>query len=115
MPTGLFDLHGGRVGLFPAQGFGEVSGVLGGKAAGGRKTGRTFGVAQGVTLWRAEEGRGGLVVLRGRYRGRKVKNWLKNHPDRRQPKQVAACRPKCTVSRQTAHLAALMLRPTVKR
>lgn len=31
------------------------------------------------------------------------------------PRQVAACRPKCTVSRQTAHLAALMLRPTVKR
>lgn len=31
------------------------------------------------------------------------------------PRQVAACRPKCTVSRQTAHLAALMLRPTVNR
>lgn len=31
------------------------------------------------------------------------------------PRQVAACRPKCTVSKQTAHLAALMLRPTVKR
>lgn len=55
VPTGLLDLHGGRVGLFSAQSFGEVSGVLGGKAAGGRKAGRTFGVAQGVTLWRAEE------------------------------------------------------------
>lgn len=31
------------------------------------------------------------------------------------PRQVAACRPKCTVSKQTAHLAALMLSPTVKR
>lgn len=31
------------------------------------------------------------------------------------PRQVAACRPKCTVSRQTAHLAALIFRPTVKR
>lgn len=35
--------------------------------------------------------------------------WL--HP----PRQVAACRPKCTVSRQTVHLAARMLSPTVKR
>lgn len=31
------------------------------------------------------------------------------------PRQVAACRPKCTVSRQTVHLAARMLSPTVKR
>lgn len=56
VPTGLFDLHGGRVGLFSAQSFGEVSGVFGRKAAGGRKTGRTLGVAQGVALWRGEEG-----------------------------------------------------------
>lgn len=31
------------------------------------------------------------------------------------PRQVAAWRPKCTVSRHTVHLAALMLSPTVKR
>ncbi len=31
------------------------------------------------------------------------------------PRHVAACRPKWTVSRQTAHFAALMFSPTVKR
>lgn len=34
---------------------------------------------------------------------------------RNSPRQVAAWRPKCTVSRHTVHLAALMLSPTVKR
>lgn len=50
VPTGLFDLQRGRVCLFSAQSFGEVSGILSRQAACGRKTGRAFRVAQGVTL-----------------------------------------------------------------
>ena len=40
---------------------------------------------------------------------------LQQAGERSRPRQVAACRPKCTVSRHTVHFAALMLSPTVKR
>ena len=48
--AGLSGLQGGGAGLVPAQGLGEVGGVLGGQATGGREAGGTLGVAQGVAL-----------------------------------------------------------------
>jgi len=103
VPAGLFDLQRRGAGLLSAQGLREVRGVLGGQPAGGRETRGALGVTQGVAL----------------YNKTRLHSEEAGSPDsarqRHSPRHVAACRPKCAVSRHTAHLAALMLRPTVKR